>query len=286
MSKRKRQYFERRKNDETYHSGLPADCACFLSDGLRLRTRMGGSYLPLTPKTCKICQEVEGEALDHTWKDATCTEPKTCETCEKTKGSSLGHDYSDEEIVNPDYIAATATFVKTCSNCNEQESREGVLTSLHDGSVVLMSADEFSARFTEKLMEVQTLLGDDQYLSMISESDGILCMYLCQRVNGKMTQPGYFVMRDLNDENLSYIQHAEGGAFMGVVGTVSGADQTALAIIAMIATMDPSLALTEVTQQAADWLNSSSNSLKLNGLAYSYTPIDKNNTLVGFAVHE
>lgn len=101
-----------------------------------------------------------------------------------------------------------------------------------------------------------------------------------------MTQPGYFVMRDLNDENLSCIQYAEGGAFMGVVGTVSGADQTALAIIAMIATMDPSLALTDVTQQAADWLNGSSNSLKLNGLTYSYVPIDKNNTLVGFTVHE
>lgn len=240
----------------------------------------------LTPKTCNLCQEVEGEALGHTWKDATCTAPKTCETCEKTKDSSLGHDYGDEEIINPDYIAATATFVKTCSTCKEQESREGALTSLHDGSVVLMSADEFSARFTEKLMEVQTLLGDDQYLSMISESDNVLCMYLCQRVNGKITQPGYFVMRDLNDENLSYTQHAEGGAFMGVVGTVSGADQTALAIISMIATMDPSLALTDVTQQAADWLNSSSNSLKLNGLTYSYAPIDKNNTLVGFTVHE
>lgn len=49
----------------------------------------------------------------------------------------------------------------------------------------LMSADEFSARFTEKLMEVQTLLGDDQYLSMISESDNVLCMYLCQRAMEK-----------------------------------------------------------------------------------------------------
>lgn len=128
---------------------------------------------------------MEGEALGHTWKDATCTAPKTCETCEKTKGSSLGHDYGDEEIINPDYIAAAATFVKTCSTCKEQESREGALTSLHDGSVVLMSADEFSARFTEKLMEVQTLLGDDQYLSMISESDNVLCMYLCQRAMEK-----------------------------------------------------------------------------------------------------
>ena len=42
-----------------------------------------------------------------------------------------------------------------------------------------------SARFTEKLMEVQTLRGDDQYLSMISESDNVLCMYLCQRAMEK-----------------------------------------------------------------------------------------------------
>lgn len=240
----------------------------------------------LTPKTCTLCQEVEGEALGHSWKDATCTAPKTCEACQETEGSSLGHAYGEEEMVNPNYVAATATFVKTCSTCNEQEKRDGAITQLHNGSVVLMSADDFSARFTEKLMDVQTLLGDDQYLSMITEYDGIMCIYLCQRRNGNITQPGFFALRDLNDKNLVYAQHADEGAYMGIVGTVTGGDQTAIAIIAMIATMHPTLELEEVIDYASELINSASGSLKLDGLTYTYTPMDSNSCLLGFAVHE
>ncbi len=36
------------------------------------------------------------KALDHKWKDATCTDPKTCERCSATEGEALGHSYSDK----------------------------------------------------------------------------------------------------------------------------------------------------------------------------------------------
>lgn len=238
----------------------------------------------LTPKTCTLCQEVEGEALGHSWKDATCTAPKTCETCQETEGSSLGHSYGEEEMVNPNYVAATATFVKTCSTCNAQESRDGTIDQLHNGSVILMSADDFSARFTEKLMEVQTLLGNDQYLSMITEDDGIIGMYLCRRSNGNITEPGFFVMRDLNDENVPYSQHADACTIMGIVGLVKGGDQTAIALISMIATMHPTLELETVIQYASDLINAGS--LKLDGLTYTYTPMDSTTSMLGFTVHE
>ena len=239
-----------------------------------------------TPRTCSLCQEIEGEALGHDWKDATCEAPKTCENCGETKGRKLDHSFGEEEIVNPDYVNATATFVKTCEECDEQEEREGTLTQLHDGKVVLMSADDFSARFTEKLMEVQTLLSNDQYLSMITEDDGTLCMYMCRRSNGKITEPGFFVMRDLNDENLAYHQHAEEGAFMGIVGGVKGTEQTAIAFVALIATMNPAMELTEVTQLAVDWLGNPDTPMKVNGLTFTYSYMNSSTNLVGFTVHE
>lgn len=238
------------------------------------------------PKTCTKCGKTEGDVAGHTWKDATCTEPKRCETCLETEGSSLGHSFGNEEIANPNYVSATATFIKTCTTCQKTEERNGTLTQLHDGHVVLMSAEDFSERFTEKLMEVQTLLGNDQYLSFIDkESDDSLVMYYCQRSNGNITMPGTFVMRDENNQNISYNQHNENGAYMGVVGIVSGTNQSAIAFTALVATMEPSLELLEVTQYASDFFKGTVEN-SLNGVTFSCTPIDANSNLIGFGVHE
>lgn len=48
------------------------------------------------PKTCSVCQAVEGEANGHSWVDATCTAPKTCSVCQATEGEALGHDWDTE----------------------------------------------------------------------------------------------------------------------------------------------------------------------------------------------
>ena len=236
------------------------------------------------PKTCALCQEVEGEALGHKWKEATCTEAKTCEVCNATEGSSLGHDFGDEEMVNPDFVSAAATFVKTCNTCKETEEREGTIEKLHDGTVVLMSADDFSDRFTARLMEAEGLLDDNQYLSFIDQTDGIISMYLCQRTKGIITEPGYFAMRDVDDKNISYDRHAENGVFMGVVGVVEGANQTVTAFAAMVGAMEPAMDIVETTSLVADWVTNPDEPMRLNGLAYTCTPMDDGLYLLGFAV--
>ncbi len=55
--------------------------------------------------------EGQGNACDHEWEEATCTEPKTCKLCGETEGEALGHDFSE------------ATFFKAgkCSRCDETE---------------------------------------------------------------------------------------------------------------------------------------------------------------------
>lgn len=45
----------------------------------------------LTPKTCTLCGETEGESLGHTWQEATCAAPKTCTLCKETEGEALPH---------------------------------------------------------------------------------------------------------------------------------------------------------------------------------------------------
>ena len=58
--------------------------------------------------TCTACGATEGEALGHTWVDATCTTAKTCSVCQATEGEALGHTWAE----------ASCTTAKTCSVCN------------------------------------------------------------------------------------------------------------------------------------------------------------------------
>lgn len=65
----------------------------------------------LTPKTCTLCGETEGELAAHLFSAATCTTPKTCDVCRKTQGDAAGHSFED----------ATCTSPKTCTKCGFKE---------------------------------------------------------------------------------------------------------------------------------------------------------------------
>lgn len=53
---------------------------------------MGHAWVDATcaaPKTCEICGETEGDALEHTWVDANYQAPKTCSVCNATEGEAI-----------------------------------------------------------------------------------------------------------------------------------------------------------------------------------------------------
>lgn len=54
-----------------------------------------------TPKTCSLCDEIEGEALGHNWTPATCETPETCNRCNETQGTAADHDWLDATCAEP-----------------------------------------------------------------------------------------------------------------------------------------------------------------------------------------
>ncbi len=60
-----------------------------------------------TPKKCKICGIIEGDALGHDYTVATCTIPKKCRTCGLIADGAKGHNYTD----------ATCTTPRKCTRC-------------------------------------------------------------------------------------------------------------------------------------------------------------------------
>ena len=71
----------------------------------------------MTAKTCSVCAATEGEALGHTWVEATCSAPQTCSVCAVTEGETLEHTWVD----------ATTEAPKTCSGCGATEG-ERIIT--------------------------------------------------------------------------------------------------------------------------------------------------------------
>ena len=67
----------------------------------------------LASKTCKRCQETEGEALGHIWADATCAEPKTCTACGETEGEALPHTWMEANYQEP----------KMCTECGTADGK-------------------------------------------------------------------------------------------------------------------------------------------------------------------
>ena len=199
------------------------------------------------PKTCSRCEKTEGELLEHQWQEATCSEAKNCTLCGLTEGEKLEHTYGEEEVRNPDYVAATATFVKTCTECEKTIERKGTLEKFVDGEVFLMTPEEFSDRFTNMLMDLQRFVDNGQYLSFIDDgsTSSTLKMYMCKRVNGNITIPGEFEMFDSNGDPLMPEQYAEAGVFHSVRGTVKGDKQVKLAMTALWGVILPDLDATE-----------------------------------------
>ena len=91
----------------------------------------------VNPRTCSLCEEIEGAPLGHSWYAATCAAPKTCENCGATEGETLPHTWQDADCVTPktctecgategealghEWIEATYTSPQTCNVCGATE---------------------------------------------------------------------------------------------------------------------------------------------------------------------
>lgn len=232
-----------------------------------------------SPKTCKGCGLTEGSPTGHNWKDATCAAPKTCEICEKTDGDSLEHTLGKTEIVDPSYSTATCTYVQKCTVCGQEFAEKGALVSLHDGEYFYMSPLAFADRLQDMLQDMQDLMNDNEYLTLIDDevTKGNLQMLVgTMDPAGNVTVPGIFEFSSHN----AMLQAGEqrNGDFYTVIGEISGADHAALTLISIIRTADPTLDFKAAQQYTAQLLQN--RTLELNGISYAVKGNDRKMTII------
>lgn len=67
------------------------------------------------PRKCRICGEIDGDALGHNWAKATCISPKRCSICGKTEGKkSKEHLWEEATCISP----------KRCFVCGKTEGKK------------------------------------------------------------------------------------------------------------------------------------------------------------------
>ena len=121
----------------------------------------------LYPKTCRLCGEIEGEALGHSWQEATCTSPKICTRCNKTEGEALGHSWQE----------ATCTSPKTCTRCSETEG-ESKGHTFEDGECIDCNKEDpdfVSLTLTSSTYNIN--LTDYSYVAYITMIGGETILY-------------------------------------------------------------------------------------------------------------
>lgn len=72
-----------------------------------------------TPKTCLLCNEIEGEPLGHKFENATCISPEICSICGTENGKALGHTIIIDAAVEPTCTETGLTEGSHCEACNE-----------------------------------------------------------------------------------------------------------------------------------------------------------------------
>ncbi len=103
-----------------------------------------------TPKTCSLCNEIEGEAAGHNWLDATCTAAKTCKNCSASEGTPLGHEWQE----------ATTEAPITCSRCKVTEGSK----LMTDPRFTTASTKEFYGKWTSDVVFTGEMLELDGYI--------------------------------------------------------------------------------------------------------------------------
>ena len=75
-------------------------------------------------RSCAVCGRMEQAKIDkveHSFREATCTEPQTCRNCGVTKGTAHGHNWGDWVIEEEANCAYEGVKHRVCARCQEME---------------------------------------------------------------------------------------------------------------------------------------------------------------------
>lgn len=216
------------------------------------------------PRTCSLCQEVEGEPLGHKWSNATCTAPKTCDTCGITEGKKLPHTPGEWTTFKTEYVTAKSLMVQKCKDCGEILDEDIILLEqMHDGTHFLLSADDYTERLVAMMQPLQEGYGE-YTAEIVDEGDGKAQLNIyC--TSGRIRETVGELSFGVGGNELDYDQKDTENSYIGVGGIISS-DHLNVIMPALVQTVDPTMEIPEAFAHSGEWI--SERSIECNGILY------------------
>ena len=199
----------------------------------------------------------------HEWAAATCVSPRTCTLCAETEGEVLPHEPGQWMITESDYVHAENHLVRKCIGCSAvMEEYTSSMDKFHNGIGFLLSAEEFAERLTVNMQQLQE--GTGGYTSEIVNEDGKA------QLNIHYTEFGYRetaaeLTFGIGGDELDFERKDDRNKYLAV-GGILDADHLTVLMPALLMTVDPLMDVPDAFSLSGDWI--SERSISCNGLQY------------------
>ncbi len=199
----------------------------------------------------------------HEWSEATCDAPKTCRACGVTEGEVLPHTPCSWTVSEMDYINAENRLVRKCTGCGVVlEEYTSAMDRFHNGIGFLLSAEDFAARLTVKMQELQEDNGE--YSAEIAEENGKaqLNIYCTE---GRFRETVGELTFGIGGDELDYDRKDLENRYLAVGGILDANHLTVL-MPALVQTVDPTMDIPGAFSHSGSWI--SERSIDCNGIVY------------------
>lgn len=141
-------------------------------------------YLYLALIVTCLAVLLAGCGCEHEWEDATCTAPKTCKLCEETEGEALGHTPGEWAITLEPVEGKAGLREQNCTACGDVVTTEDyTLSATHDGTNYTLTVAEYAERLDRILRQIRPELS----CRVESNKKGNPCIYVFWQEEGYLT---------------------------------------------------------------------------------------------------
>ncbi len=182
----------------------------------------------------------------HDYSDATCTEPKTCTICEKIEGEALGHERGAWSEWDIDYDEAVSVREVSCTRCEtvlDTESED--VTSFVDGNHLSIYPSAFADRFDDAFDGINgySFESEEEHdeNKLFYDEDNILFY----RIKDDSRSVGMYSFSKGTDISVPVSQGYSEGVAIGITFLIEETTDVSPIVAATVLALDPGLGYSE-----------------------------------------
>ncbi len=209
--------------------------------------------------------------LGHIWNDATCTEPKSCKICNKIEGKALGHKGSELSEWDIDYDNATNVQEYRCTVCEETIIIQSMpITTFVDGNHFTIYSSAFANRFEDassKLNNIDYYTKSEYNQYAFYDKNNTIFYRIQDKINDykdigimSFTQPNGETVAVMNKYTENCIGH--------ITMLIEDSWDVSAVVYSAILAIDPSIGYSEAANVGQTVVDNIHNSVDYNGINY------------------